>query len=208
MGNSVSVLRAVQIIDRPVFTTREIAALSGRSISTTSQSLGRLHREQVILRTARGVWCIPTDPRFTPHMVASFLAGGHQAYVSFYSALHLHRMIGQIPQVIYAATTAHSRAVDTPVGSYSFHRIEPRFFAGFDWYGHRRSFLVASREKALVDCLYLSTRKGRRFGLLPEIELGSAYSRKTAFKWVDRIPDHRIRQSVREKLTALHQRTL
>jgi hypothetical protein len=123
--------------------------------------------------------------------------------VSFLSALHLRGVIEQIPQVIYAATTGHGRMVRTPIGTYSFHRIHPRFFVGFDWYGARNDFLIATAEKALVDCLYLSGRRGKSFGSFPELHLGKPFSFPRAFKWVARIPDARIRGYVSKRLKGI-----
>ncbi len=161
---NISVHKAIQQIERPVFSTREISSLCETSLSSASQALGRLEKQGLLTRAARGVWCVTTDPRFTSFQLVPFLAGNHQAYVSFFSALHLHGMIEQIPQVVYAATTAHTRRRMTPVGAFSFHRMSPYFFSGYDWYRGGRSFLIASPEKGLVDCLYLSSRKGKRFG--------------------------------------------
>lgn len=203
MRARLSIAQALRSIGRPVFTTREIAAIRGGSVAATSQSLGRLEKEALLVRAARGVWCDPADPRFTPFSLIHFLAGGHPAYVSFLSALHLHGVIEQIPQVIYAATTAHTAMKDTAVGSYSFHRIDPQLFAGFDWYGERRDFLIATQEKALVDSLYLSSRKGRRFGHFPELDFGAGFSFEEADEWVQRIPSSRIRKFVAKQLGAL-----
>jgi predicted transcriptional regulator of viral defense system len=207
MERRFSTPRAIQVIGRAVFTTREIAALRDESVAATSQALRRMEQSGLLVRAARGLWCVPDDPRFTPFSLVPFLAGSHQAYVSFLSALHLHGLIEQIPRVIYAATTAHTRTRETPVGTFSFHRIEPRCFAGFDWYRERQTFLIATPEKALVDCLYLSSRKGKRFGHFPEIELGHGFSMRRAGEWVRRIPDLKIRRFVSERLTSLVERS-
>ena len=203
MSRSLSVPQAVQRIDRPVFTTREIAAVRSGSVAATSQALGRLERDGLLVRVRRGVWCAPSDPRFTPFALVPFLAGGHAAYVSFLSALHLHGLIDQIPRTVYAATTGHTCERNTPVATYSYHRIDPRLFAGYDWYGDGQAFLVASPEKALVDCLYLSSRRGRRFGSFPELERTPTFSTGRARAWVRRIPDARIRSHVAAKLATL-----
>jgi hypothetical protein len=123
------------------------------------------------------------------YALVPLLAGGHRAYVSLISALHLHGLIEQIPEIMFAVTTGHTRVRKTSVGTYSYHRIHPRFFAGFDWYGRRQDFLVASPEKALVDSLYLSSRKGKRFRFFPEINLGADFDFKRAYEWVDLIED-------------------
>jgi predicted transcriptional regulator of viral defense system len=203
MERRMSLGKAIQQVDRPVFTTREIASVCGTSLSSASQMLKRREKNEQIIRAARGIWCVPTDPRFTQFQLVPFLAGTHQAYVSFFSALQLHGMIEQIPQVVYAATTAHTRRRTTPIGTFSFHRMNPQLFAGFDWYNRNWSFLIARPEKSLVDCLYLSSRKGKRFGRFPEIELGRPFSRRKAWLWVKKIPDARIRQNVHLKLASL-----
>ncbi len=189
-----------------MFTSREIALLAGRSVSATAHALKRMEREDLIRRVAHGLWCNATDPRFSPFLLVPFLAGTHQAYVSFLSALHLHGMIEQIPQTVYAATTGHTRVKKTPLGTYSFHRIDPRFFVGFDWYRGGRDFLIASPEKALVDSLYLSSRRGKRFGFFPELELREGFRLREAIGWAEHIPYPKIQKYVLGQLRALQKR--
>lgn len=189
MTRRMGVDQAVHSIGTAVFSTRQIAALRGSSLSAASQGLSRMEQRGLVKKVTRGIWCVPDDPRFTPFALVPLLAGGHRAYVSLISALHLHGLIEQIPEIIYAVTTGHTRVRKTSVGTYSYHRIRPRFFVGFDWYGNRQDFLIATPEKALVDSLYLSSRKGRRFEFFPEIDLGSDFDFKRAYEWVDLIED-------------------
>jgi predicted transcriptional regulator of viral defense system len=181
--------QAVHSIGRVVFTTRQIAALRGSSLSAASQGLSRMEERGLVKKVTRGIWCVPDDPRFTAFALVPLLAGGHRAYVSLISALHLYGLIKQIPEIIYAVTTGHTRVRKTPVGTYSYHRIRPRFFAGFDWYRNRQDFLIATPEKALVDSLYLSSRKGKRFKFFPELDPGADFDFKRAYAWVDLIED-------------------
>lgn len=165
-----------------------------------------MERQGIARGVVRGLWCDPSDPRFTPFLLVPFLAGSHQAYVSFLSALNLHGMIEQIPHSIFCATTGHTRLRRTPVGTFSFHRIHPNFFAGFDWYHGGREFLVAAPEKALVDSLYLSSRRGKQFSFFPEIEFGKGFRFDEAQRWAEQIPDPRIRKYVQKRLKSLMQR--
>jgi len=206
MKSRLSVAQAVQAIGRPVFTSREIAALRGSSVSATSQALTGMERQGLLVSPARGLWCVPGDPRFTRFALVPFLAGSHQAYVSFFSALHLHGVVEQIPQIVYAATTGHTRVSKTPLGSFSFHRIDPLIFAGFDWYRGGRDFLIASAEKALADCLYLSSKRGKQFRFFPEMDLDRPFSFLRTADWVRRIPDKRIRTYALGRLELMRER--
>ena len=73
----------------------------------------------------RGIWAQPEHQRFTPTAAGPLLLGNEQGYVSFLSAMHLHRLIAQIPGSIQAATTGYARRLDTPVARYEFLRIQP-----------------------------------------------------------------------------------
>jgi predicted transcriptional regulator of viral defense system len=192
--------KVLRDLGRPVFTTREFASLRGTSPSSATQTLDRLAGSGQIVRASRGLWCDPAEPSFSAFALVPFLIPRSRGYLSFYTALHLHGIIEQIPQVIQVATMGHRRRVTTPIGVFEFHRIDPRIFDGFDWLGDRQDVLVASPEKALVDCLYLSTRRGRRFGSFPEMAYPRSFSSRRARRWAKKIPDPRIRAKVLQKL--------
>lgn len=198
-----STMQAVRAVDRPIFTTSEIARLANTSVSVTTRVLGSMAQRGEVRRVVRGLWCQPEDPRFSVYALVQYLTGTNRAYVSFLSALHLYGIIEQIPHVVYAATTGHTKLRTTPVGTFSFHRITPKLFGGFDWYRENRQFLIATPEKALVDSLYLSSRRGRRFGFFPELEFGRSFSFRRAGQWARRIPQGPIRRHVLARLERL-----
>jgi predicted transcriptional regulator of viral defense system len=197
------VLKFIKQIRRPVFTTYEISALSGKSASATTQALNYLEREGILVKIYRGIWAEAGHERLTPFVVIPYLFPRHRAYVSFVSALHMHGMIEQIPQVITVASTAHTRTIKTRIGTYSVHQLAPSFFAGFHWYKKEGHFLIAEPEKALIDSLYLSAHKKRQFAYFPELHFPKPFSFKRAEGWAKRISDPRIRKNVQLKLTAL-----
>ena len=79
MTRRLSVAQAVRLVGRPVFTTRQIAALREGSVSATSQALARMENRGFVKRVTRGVWCIPDAPEFSPYSLVPLLAGGHRA---------------------------------------------------------------------------------------------------------------------------------
>ena len=203
--NKHSVIQAVMKIERPVFTTLEIATLRHGGISSTSQTLSRFAAQGVVKKVTRGIWCLPSHPHFSSLVVVPFLTPKQRVYVSFVSALHLYGIVEQIPQVIYIATTGRGRIIRTDVGTYSFHQLSHHIFGGFDWYGKREDFLIASPEKALIDSLYLSSRKGKRFSFFPELDFDPSFSFKQAENWGNIIQDKRIRGYVLKKLRGIEE---
>jgi len=202
--SNIPVLAAVKKLGRPFFTTHELGLCGTGSSSNTVQALGHLVRQGVVMKVARGVWALEADKnKISPYALASLLSPRHRVYVSFTSALHLHGMIEQIPQTVTLASTGHTRTIRTRMGTYCIHRISPVFFKGFDWYRGEGSFLIAAPEKALVDCLYLSSRRKKQFGHFPELHLSASFSFKKAREWVGQIRDARVRAVVLKRWESL-----
>lgn len=197
---------AIDLIRRTrslVFTTRDFCALANISMTFASQMLRRLAAKGRITRVYQGLWADVRNPEFNAYKVVPFLAPPHPCAVSLLTALHLHGMIEQIPQVVYVVSTAMTRKIRTPVGDYSIHRIAPDLFEGYEEYKGEGGFLLATPEKALVDCLYLSARRGKRFFFLPELSLPKEFRKRKAEEWVARISYDRLRLSVEERLHSL-----
>ena len=198
-----SILTFTKELSRPVFTTREAAILSGSSLSNASKMLKTLERKGLVFKIARGIWAETGNEKLSPYSIIPFLLPRNRVYVSFISALHLYGIIEQIPQEITLAATVHTKKIHTKLGTFSIHRITPLFFDGFDWYKGEGSFLIAEPEKALIDSLYLSTRKKKQFGYFPELYFPKLFSFKKAIEWIKKIHDPRIRSSVGEKLVEI-----
>jgi predicted transcriptional regulator of viral defense system len=193
----------IKKLGQPVFTTHELTAISGKSSSTVVHSLNRMTQQGLFLKIYRGVWAEPGPKALSPFEIIPYLFPRQRVYVSFITALHLHGIVEQIPQVITLASTAHTSILRTQAGVFSVHQIAPGFFDGFDWYRGNGNFLIAEPEKALIDSLYLSSRKKKQFGSFPELNFPSKFSFKKAADWVDRIPEKKIHIYVLEKLKAL-----
>lgn len=197
-----SLLTYVKIkeLRRPVFTTHELAVLSGKSLSSVVQSLSLLEKEGLIFKIYRGVWAEAGSGQLSSHSIVPYLFPKHRAYVSFVSALHLYGIIDQIPQVITLASTVHTKMIRTKIGVFSVHKIASSFFDGFDWYGGAGSFLIAEPEKALVDSLYLSACKKKQFAYFPELHFPKTFSFKKAKEWTKKISNSKIRSYVQKRL--------
>ena len=195
-----SILAFAKKLNRPVFTTREAAMLSGSSLPNASKTLKTLEKKGLVFKVSRGIWAETGNERISPYSIIPFLLPKNRAYVSFISALHLNGIIEQIPQEITLASTIHTKKIYTKLGAFSIHCITPSFFDGFDWYKGNGNFLIAEPEKALIDSLYLSARKKKQFSYFPELYFPKSFSFKKANRWVEKIADPRIRSSVGKKL--------
>ena len=168
-----------------------------------TQALNNLVRESAIIKIYRGLWAQEGPGPLSPYDVIQHLFPGERTYVSFISALHLHGIIEQIPQVITLASTAHARIIRTKTGVFYVHHISPLFFAGFGWYKESGNFLIAEPEKALVDSLYISAYKKKRFGHFPELRFPESFSFRKVKIWVDRIPSQKARVYVKKRLKSI-----
>ena len=195
-----NILIFIKRLGKKVFTTHELISISNKSSSSIVQSLNRLVNQGLFIKVYRGVWAESEAKRLSAFEVIPCLFPRQRVYVSFITALHLHGMIEQIPQVMTLASTSHSRTIHTKMGIFSVHQITPTFFDGFDWYRGQGNFLIAEPEKALVDSLYLSGRKKKQFGSFPEMRIPSEFSYKKAFQWAKRIKEEKIRIYVFDRL--------
>ncbi|MDO8580673.1 MAG: type IV toxin-antitoxin system AbiEi family antitoxin domain-containing protein [Candidatus Omnitrophota bacterium] len=198
-----NIMVSIKKLGRPVFTTHELITISGKLSSTIIQSLNRLVRQGLLIKIYRGVWAEAGAKGASAFEIIPCLFPRQRVYVSFISALHLYGIIEQIPQTITLASTAHTSTIRTKAGVFEVHQIAPAIFGGFDWYNGEGSFLVAEPEKALIDSLYLSSRKKKQFGHFPELHFPREFSFNKAAKWVKRIPEEKIRLYVFRKLEGL-----
>lgn len=180
--------------NQPVLRTYDVAAILKISRQYASQLLCRLSQEKLILPLKRNLWLI--NKKIDPFQLTSYLTAPFPCYISLYTALYFHAMISQIPEVIYAVTIARTHQLETAIGNYSFHHIQPEFFFEFT---HQKQVPLATPEKALIDTLYLIPARSKRFHSLPEVTLPDNFNIDKAFNIINRIPSKRTRSLVSEQ---------
>lgn len=157
--------------DNPIFTTHAFAQEHSLSLSAASHRLSRLKAHGHINSLTKGVWYQPHHKKLSKFSAVPLLLNKEQGYISFLTALSLHDVIEQIPSQVTVATTGYPRTLETPLGTYEFIKLNPiLMLSGYEWSQTFQPYLIASPEKALLDTFYISTRKGRRFYSLPEID--------------------------------------
>jgi len=158
--------------DFVIFRTRDYALASGRTLSAASRKLAGLEKEGFITKLTKGVWANSKHPWFDARACVPYLLDNEQGYVSFLTILHDKGVLSQIPKAVQVATSGHGRQLHTPVGDFEFIQIKPELMQdGIVWSNTHLPFMEATAEKALMDCLYVSTRKGKRFASMPELDM-------------------------------------
>lgn len=154
-----------------VFTTRDYALENQLSIAAASKQLHRLAQKKILTQLTRGIWANTHHPYFHSFRCVPYLLGNEQGYVSFLTALHRHGILSQIPIAIQVATTGHTRTLSTPIGRFEFLKLKPEMMKkGIQWSESHLPYRIATPEKALLDTLYIATRKKRRFASLPKLD--------------------------------------
>lgn len=166
----------------PIFTTRDFAIQSKISTSSAARLLKRITPEKEVIRLTRGLWMYGKENEVHPFSITPYLLGNEHGYISLLSALHIHGILSQIPTRTQVVTTAHSRIVKTKLGVFEFFQMKPEMMIeGVEWSNTKLPFRMATPEKALLDVFYLSTRKGKRFVSLPELDLKESGFKKRVF---------------------------
>lgn len=180
---------------RPIITTAEAATRWRVEEGTARRRLSSLAEARLARRLRRGLWAL--DPAVDPFVVASFLTAPLPAYISFWSALHRHGLIEQIPRRVSVASLDRSRRVATSVGDYSIHHLAPAVFGGFG--GSQDTGYLATAEKAIFDTVYVRAAAGSR-AYFPELSLPKSFDDSQASEWAERIESARLRTLVTRRL--------
>lgn len=188
----------------PVFTTAEVAETGNFDVPYVSRSLSKLAEDGQVTRIRRGLWAVSGHPDFSRYVVVPYLFEKEDAgYVSFFTALNQHGMIEQIPQLIEVATRINKKSLDTPFGTYDFHKLQDALYGGWKPADQRWSYLLATPEKAIFDAIYISIRKGRQFASFPELTLTADFSEDELLGWIDELDSASIRSAVENRWTQL-----
>jgi predicted transcriptional regulator of viral defense system len=196
----IDALSRLKSAGQPVLRTADAMALLNIRSNHASKLLSRLAEHGYVIRLKRGSWVLAEG--LDPIVLAQHVTAPLPAYVSLQTALYHHGMISQIPAVIYCVSLARARVYHTSVATISVHHVQGSFFFGFEETG-RQHVKIASREKALLDVLYLSPARSRLFSVLPELELPAGFSVRTVRSMIRRIPNTGRRSLVKTRFERL-----
>lgn len=190
------------LLTKPVFRSRDFAQATCTRLDSTARILRRYEARGVIHKITRGIWTNPKHFGYSIYSLVPYILDQEQGYISFLTALHRHEVISQIPQTIFVATTGHTRKLTSKTGVFSLIQLSPKYMRyGIEWFSSKSAqYGLATAEKALLDCLYISIRKGKRFSFFPELDMTHIEKKKfydllnkhTFPNWLEKKIQHKL----------------
>ena len=118
------------------------------------------------------------------------------SYISLEYALYQYGIIDQVPAKITLITTKKTRKFILPSQALEYSHITPKLYFGYKIEGN---FLLAEKEKALLDELYLISLKKRHLSL-KSLDL-SKINKKLFNQWLKKFPicTQRLAQKLQSK---------
>jgi len=145
---------------------REIDVFSlddfGRLLNIKNQNslykkISRLEKKEIIKKLIKGKYLF-TYNKSDDFRIANFTY--QPSYISLESALSFYGIITGFPYKITSITVKKSRSFTFNQKDYLYSHIDPRYFWGFE---NKENFLIAEKEKALVDLIYFHSKGVRGF---------------------------------------------
>lgn len=161
--NWVVIQNKLKDLDIKILTPIEFKRIFNTSLRSTQYFLEEYTKKGIFLRLKKGLYELSFNPA-SLYLKANKLY--QPSYISFESALSHHNLIpGRIYSMI-SATTKPTREFNTKHNNFIYHKMKKDYYLGYRPYKiENETILIAEPEKALADCLYLSTIRKRS---LPE----------------------------------------
>ena len=118
--------------------------------------IGKLIKSKSIIRVKKGIYVLGSqhDRPFSKYILANMIYG--PSYISGYSALAYYGVIPERTETTSSTTPNRRKLFYTPVGNYSYTYLAIKKYQQsvvLSQIDDRRSFLIATLEKALVEIL-------------------------------------------------------
>lgn len=170
--NKTEIIKRLQRQNFSLFTLSDFARLFAiNNKNTLYKKIQRLEKEGIVKRLIKGKYLFLLQ-KANEFMIANFLY--QPSYISLESALSLYGIITGFPYKITSITTKKSKTFVIDEKEYQYSQINKSLFWGYE---KKEDFLIAEKEKALIDYLYL-VFKGLRTLDVDEFELSSINKKK------------------------------
>ncbi|MBE0433979.1 hypothetical protein IBX73_11020 [candidate division WOR-3 bacterium] len=156
----IEIARELNAVNRTILNSADLMkVLNSTNMNTVHKTAGRLVREGILKRLGKGLYVNAAKPP-DKYEIANCLYS--PSYVSLESALYRYGIIAQAPYVITSVTPRKTKRKNAEGSDFEYVHIASKYFCG---YHNDNGILIAAREKALLDLLYLVAKKSRRFNI-------------------------------------------
>jgi predicted transcriptional regulator of viral defense system len=160
-----------------------------KNTNTLYKKIQRLEKQKIIKKLINGKYLFslsPIDEFSTAHFILN------PSYISLESALSFYGIMTGFSYSITSITTRPTKTVEIDGKEYLYSHISPSLFWGYEKNGQ---FLIAEREKALLDYCYFSL-KGLRTPIDFEEIDKTQLNKKKLLEYAHRLQDRRIKKII------------
>ena len=142
----------------PIFTFEDVLMLfPDENYANVKLLLHNWTRTGKLNRIKKGLYCLADIDVSDNYFFAAFIYS--PSYISLESALNYYGIIPDIPQEVVSVTTNNTQEFNTVKGVYLYRKISNKLFYGFKKVQNGSLFyLIADKEKAVLDYLYYKSR--------------------------------------------------
>lgn len=136
-----------------------------KSSRTLEDLIKRLIQENILTSVERGKYYV-TSKQPSNFEIANFLYS--PSYISFETALNYYGLLSQFPLEITSATLGKKAEKEVNNQLYTYSKIDVKLFTG---YYKESNYLIATKEKALFDEIYLISKSIKSESILQNLDL-------------------------------------
>jgi len=136
-----------------------------KSSRTLEDLIKRLIQENVLTSVEKGKYYV-TSKQPSNFEIANFLYS--PSYISFETALNYYGLLSQFPLEITSATLGKKTEKEINNQLYTYSKIDKKLFTG---YYKESNYLIATKEKALFDEIYLISKSIKSESILQNLDL-------------------------------------
>ena len=159
---------------KATFNLRDVEEITGLRGSSARTLIHKAEKRGVVTRLRPGLYnLVPfelgraTEYVGDPYVIARELCGGQDYFLSYASAMELHRMVTQPQLTLYVSSTVRKPSRTIHGYEYHFVAVKPEQFFGLTqlWITKQQAVMVSDRERTIADGL----RHPQYAGGVPEV---------------------------------------
>jgi predicted transcriptional regulator of viral defense system len=157
---SIEITKELRAINKKILSSGDLMKiLNSTNKNTIYITIGRLVEKGILRRLSKGLYINVAKPP-DKFEIANHLYS--PSYVSLESALYRYGIIAQAPYVLTSVTPKKTKRRNAEGTDFEYVHVASKYYFG---YHGDNNILIATREKAFLDLLYLIAKKSRRFNL-------------------------------------------